>query len=188
MLRETLHLPACIYTALPVKQEYKDKNFYGEIVGCKRPKITKSPPTGLTDSHSNTYLSMFPFNGVNMCIMFHTYHSLQNFFTYHEKPPTRPRRHHSIRVHTNLLKKSYLQEKISNSYEWTILTPPCHWSQYFQHSKHKWFQISWPTTELSLEIEDYVQKFPTVKQSTEQSQTEIKWVQTPTDILPFLGI
>jgi extradiol dioxygenase family protein len=29
-----------MHTALPVKQEYKDKNFYGEIIGCKRPKIT----------------------------------------------------------------------------------------------------------------------------------------------------
>jgi hypothetical protein len=59
-------------------------NFYGELLVAKD---LKSSPTGFTGSHSNTYLFMFPFNGVNMCIMFHAYHNLQNFFTYHENFP-----------------------------------------------------------------------------------------------------
>jgi len=82
MLRKTLHLSACMYSAFPVKQEYK--TFMVKLLVAKD---LKSSPTGFTGSHSNTYLFMFPFNGVNMCIMFHTCHGLQNFFIYHENLP-----------------------------------------------------------------------------------------------------
>jgi len=74
-----------MYTALPVKQEYK--TFMVKLLVAKD---LKSSPTGFTGIHSNTYLFMFPFNGVNICITFHAYHGLQNFFTYHENFPLDP--------------------------------------------------------------------------------------------------
>lgn len=128
-----------MYIALPVRQECKNKNFYGAIIGCKRPKIVTYR---FYSSHRNTYLFMFPFNGVNMCIMYHAYQGLQNFFTYYDKLHTRSRRQQCVCCTQSFIQK-YPQGKISNSlYAWIILTLPCHGFQYLQYSMHKWFKIS----------------------------------------------
>jgi hypothetical protein len=95
-----------MYAALPIKQEYK--TFMVKFLVAED---LKSSPTGLTGSHSNTYLFMFPFNGVNMCIMFHTYHGLQNFFTYHENFPIGPEGNTVYVCTQKLLKKIPTGEK-----------------------------------------------------------------------------
>jgi hypothetical protein len=99
-----------MYTALPVKQEYK--TFMVKLLVAKD---LKSSSTGFTSIHNNTYLFMFPFNGVNMCIMFHTYHGLQNFFTYHENFPLGPEGN-NVYVCTQ-------KSSLKNTYREKFLTP-----------------------------------------------------------------
>ena len=149
-------------------------------------KDLKSSPTGFTGSPSNTYLFMFPFNDVNMCIMFHSYHGLQNFFVHHEKPPTRSRRQQCTCLHTNLLKKNTYREK--------FITP-----MHGQSLHHHVMDLSVFNTvgtngpkyhDLQLKL---IQRFKIKCRSFQElskaqnglrQKLSGKWVQTPTDILP----